>query len=49
MIGRFGGSIFHEFRVALEGLGLPLNVIVASCLEVGFREDFEEDPELRPL
>jgi hypothetical protein len=35
-IGRSGGSIFHKFRVALEGLGLPLDVVVTSCPEVGF-------------
>ena len=35
-IGRSGASIFYEFRFALEGLGLPLGIVVASCPEVGF-------------
>ena len=48
-IGRSWGSIFHEFTIALEGLGLSLSVPLASCLEAGFREDFEEGPDGKPL
>ena len=37
--------MFHDFGVDLEGLGLSLSIPLASCLEGGFREDFEEGPD----
>ena len=41
-IGRSGASIFHDFGIDLEGLGLSLSIPLASCLKGVFREDFEE-------
>ena len=48
-IGKSSAFIFHDFGVGLEGLGLSLSVPLASCLEGGFREDFEEGPDGKPV